>query len=445
MNYLSVCSGIEAATVAWHHMGWKPVGYSEIEKFPSQVLAHHYPKVPNFGDMTKYKEWNINDTVGLLVGGTPCQSFSVAGLRKGLEDPRGNLALTYCAILDHFRPKWFVWENVPGVLSSNGGRDFGSFLGALGELGYGWAYRVLDAQWFGVPQRRRRVFILAIDARRYSDPDSAAAVLAVGTRCGRNHQAERKAWSESSDRTGRSADIARQSISSKWSKQSSGPSGDEHHHLVYGVSHRRSDIEVSGSLTGRYGKGINTSIDDGAIVIDGSSSHPSRMRASHGLAGRMDRVNNMEAKDIAGNQVSATLRGFGHGWQGQQNSTHSVFVKSRRAQNDQDFETWVDGSVMPTLNQFDGSDTRATGLIAETGVVTSLSKSFGSGGPDSAHALAGWIVPGYEGGADEYLPEGLDSNRYRAIGNGVASPVAEWIGRRLIDWLQSHTSVPAGG
>ena len=160
MNYLSVCSGIEAATVAWHHMGWKPVGFSEIEKFPSQVLAHHYPQITNFGDMTKYKEWNINDTVGLLVGGTPCQSFSVAGLRKGLEDPRGNLALTYVGILDKFRPKWCVWENVPGVLSSGNGRDFGAFLGALVELGYGFAYRVLDAQNFGVAQRRKRVFVV---------------------------------------------------------------------------------------------------------------------------------------------------------------------------------------------------------------------------------------------------------------------------------------------
>ena len=160
MNYLSVCSGIEAATVAWHHMGWKPIGFSEIEKFPSQVLAHHYPQVTNFGDMTKYKEWKLDDSVGLLVGGTPCQSFSVAGLRKGLDDPRGNLALTYVGILDKFRPKWCVWENVPGVLSSGRGRDFGAFLGALGELGYGWAYRVLDAQNFGVAQRRRRVFVV---------------------------------------------------------------------------------------------------------------------------------------------------------------------------------------------------------------------------------------------------------------------------------------------
>ena len=160
MKYLSVCSGVEAASVAWHDLGWQPVAFSEIEPFPSAVLAHRFPNVPNVGDMTKYKEWNLNESIDLLVGGTPCQSFSVAGLRKGLEDPRGNLMLTYCGILDHFRPKWFVWENVPGVLSSNGGRDFGAFLGALGELGYGFSYRVLDAQYFGVPQRRRRVFVV---------------------------------------------------------------------------------------------------------------------------------------------------------------------------------------------------------------------------------------------------------------------------------------------
>jgi DNA (cytosine-5)-methyltransferase 1 len=159
MKYLSVCSGIEAATVAWHQLGFKPVGFSEIEKFPSQVLTHHYPDVNNYGDMTKYKEWDIG-TIDILVGGTPCQSFSVAGLRQGMQDPRGNLALTYCGILDRFKPKWFVWENVPGVLSSNGGRDFGSFLGAVAKLGYGFAYRVLDAQNFGVPQRRRRVFVV---------------------------------------------------------------------------------------------------------------------------------------------------------------------------------------------------------------------------------------------------------------------------------------------
>ena len=174
-----MCSGIEAATAAWHPLGWTPVFFSEIDKSASRFLSLKYPDVPNYGDMTKFKEWP-NADLDVLVGGTPCQSFSVAGLRKGLADPRGNLMLTYLAIADRYRPEWLVWENVPGVLSSNGGRDFGSFLGGLGELGYGFAYRVLDAQFVrvesharAVPQRRRRVFVVGClgDWRR------AAAVL----------------------------------------------------------------------------------------------------------------------------------------------------------------------------------------------------------------------------------------------------------------------------
>lgn len=166
MQYGSLCSGIEAATVAWHPLGWKPAFFSEIDKSASLVLAHHYPDVPNHGDMTKFKEWP-DHAIDLLVGGTPCQSFSVAGLRKGMADPRGNLALTYLAIADRYRTAWLVWENVPGVLSSGSGRDFGAFLGGLGQLGYGWAYRVIDAQYVrvdglerAVPQRRRRVFVV---------------------------------------------------------------------------------------------------------------------------------------------------------------------------------------------------------------------------------------------------------------------------------------------
>lgn len=158
MRYGSVCSGIEAATAAWHYLGWEPVFFSEIEPFPKAVLAHHYPLVPDLGDFTK-----IGADVGpidLLVGGTPCQSFSVAGLRAGLDDDRGNLALEFIRLAQRLQPRWIVWENVPGVLSSNKGRDFGTFLGALAEVGYGFAYRVLDAQFFGVPQRRRRVFLV---------------------------------------------------------------------------------------------------------------------------------------------------------------------------------------------------------------------------------------------------------------------------------------------
>jgi len=172
VRYGSVCSGIEAATVAWHSLGWQPAWFSEIEKFPSAVLAHHYPTVPNYGDMTQHQEWP-NEPINLLVGGTPCQSFSVAGLRKGLDDPRGNLMLTYGAIARQYRPTWLVWENVPGVLSSSRGRDFGTLLGMLAELGYGFAYRILDAQYFGVAQRRRRVFVVG----HLGNWQRAAAVL----------------------------------------------------------------------------------------------------------------------------------------------------------------------------------------------------------------------------------------------------------------------------
>jgi DNA (cytosine-5)-methyltransferase 1 len=175
MRYLSVCSGIEAASVAWESLGWTPVAFSEIEKFPSKLLTHRFPNVPNLGDMTRYKEWDIErGSVDLIVGGTPCQAFSVAGLRKGLDDPRGNLALTFIAMVEHYKPKWVVWENVPGVLSSSRGRDFGSFVGALGNIGYGWAYRVLNSQYFGVPQRRRRVFVVAHSS---GDSRRAAQVL----------------------------------------------------------------------------------------------------------------------------------------------------------------------------------------------------------------------------------------------------------------------------
>lgn len=191
VRYGSVCSGIESATVAWRPLGWEPAWFAEIEPFPSAVLKHRYPGVLNRGDITKFKEWP-DDPIDALVGGTPCQSFSVAGLRKGMADPRGNLALVFLAIVDRYRPSWVVWENVPGVFSSvsheapdprepkndvgMGSKKegleieeeydseelhaFNCFLAALSELGYGYAYRVLDAQYFGVPQRRRRVFVV---------------------------------------------------------------------------------------------------------------------------------------------------------------------------------------------------------------------------------------------------------------------------------------------
>lgn len=175
MRFGSMFSGIEAASVAWKPLGWECQWVAEIEKFPSAVLAHHYPDVPNLGDVTKVDWEYIRATrpVDCIVFGSPCQSFSVAGKRLGLDDPRGNLALYALSVVNRLRPGWFVFENVPGLLSSGGGRDFGAFLGTVGDIGYQCAWRVLDAQHFGLAQRRARVFVVG----HLGDWRRAAAVL----------------------------------------------------------------------------------------------------------------------------------------------------------------------------------------------------------------------------------------------------------------------------
>lgn len=196
MRFGSVFSGIEAASVAWKPLGWEAAFFSEIDKFASEVLKYHYPNTPNFGDITKYKDWNIDGKIDLIVGGSPCQAFSVAGLRKGLDDPRGNLSLIYLGFIERVRPRWFVWENVPGVFSSNGGNDFKSFTQGIQEIGYSFAYRVLDAQFFGVPQRRRRVFLVGHIGNDWRPP---AAVLFESCSLSRDFKQSREERKETSN------------------------------------------------------------------------------------------------------------------------------------------------------------------------------------------------------------------------------------------------------
>jgi DNA (cytosine-5)-methyltransferase 1 len=171
MTYESVCAGIEAFSQATHDLDFTPVSFAEIDSAACSVLSHHHPDVPNRGDFTVQE--NQYDAIDLLVGGTPCQDFSVAGLRAGMDGARGQLTVEFAKLAGRKRPRWILWENVPGVLSIDEGRAFGTFLGLLGELGYGFAYRVLDAQHFGVPQRRRRVFVVG----HLGDWRRAAAVL----------------------------------------------------------------------------------------------------------------------------------------------------------------------------------------------------------------------------------------------------------------------------
>jgi DNA (cytosine-5)-methyltransferase 1 len=406
MNYLSVCSGIEAATCAWHDLGWNPVGFSEIEPFPSAVLKHHYPTVPNLGDMTKYKEWNL-DSVNLLVGGTPCQSFSVAGLRKGLDDPRGNLALTYVGILDKFKPKWCVWENVPGVLSSNGGRDFGSFLGALAELGYGFAYRVLDAQNFGVPQRRRRVFVVGC----LGDWESAAKVLFESDCLSGDNQKSRTkrqattTYSERGVAYGGSDGECADTVTSKWAKGSGGPSGNECGlfvaHKVYETHPADSRVkemgEVCQTVTSRWGTG------GGNVPLVQAYS----LR-----------------EDAKANNFSATPLSVTPALQAMQPSVQShhaqTFVVDRAAFNQGAnalYEPRIEETeVMPTLVS------KGPHAVMNHMAVRRLT-------PRECERLQGFkddytVIPWKKG-------ESPDGHRYKALGNSMAVPVMKWIGERI--------------
>lgn len=315
--YGSVCSGIEAATVAWKKLGWKAAFFSEIAKFPCSVLAHHYPDVPNFGDMTKFKEWP-DVAIDVLVGGTPCQSFSVAGLRQGMADPRGNLALVFLAIADRYRPRWVVWENVPGVFSSAShvspdprppedpvdlGRDgqevetedeydsdevhaFNCFVAGLSELGYGVSWSVLDAQYFGLAQRRERVFVVG----HLGDWRRSAAVLLEPESMSGNPPPSRKAGKGVApsvtggppfSRTGNErveadalvayalrakANASHRADSDTYVQDSANPLGS--HHRRDDVDHDTYIPEVSPALKSRDFKGPSSDGDgDGAPLI----------------------------------------------------------------------------------------------------------------------------------------------------------------------------------
>jgi DNA (cytosine-5)-methyltransferase 1 len=300
LSFGSVCSGIEAASVAWHPLGWRAAWLSEIEPFPCKVLAHHYPTVANLGDMTTIAAKVLAGEVeapDVLVGGTPCQAFSVAGLRGGLADARGNLTLSFVELanaVDARRavlglpPAFILWENVPGVLSMRDnafGALLGGMVGADDALVHGgkkpsWpragvvdgptrraAWRVLDAQYFGVAQRRKRVFLLArggagnwdaADAllpvlegvlwhpapRREAREDPAHGLRGRANSSHRDdaetfvtHSLTGNGFDASGDGTGRGTPLhaltaVSAAVTSKWAKGTGGPSGDECQNLI---------------------------------------------------------------------------------------------------------------------------------------------------------------------------------------------------------------------
>ena len=424
MRYLSVCSGIEAATVAWHPLGWKPVAYSEIEPFPSAVLAHHYPDVPNVGDMTKYKEWDLG-AIDVLVGGTPCQSFSVAGLRKGLADPRGNLALVYCGILDHFRPKWFVWENVPGVLSSGGGRDFGSFLGAVAELGYGFAYRVLDAQYLGVAQRRRRVFVVG----HLGDWRPAAAVLFERESLRGDPAPSRKAWQRVAPTVASGAPFSR-----------TGNERVETEALVSmclnaGAMGRldaesKTLLPVAATIDATDGRkwGSNQWVNQGKAIIQPVAFHPtqdpiSSANVCHSIGANSNATVAVMQPAIAWDEeLNASVEQAGTLLRGGDGGRHDgVAVAFSRNDDGRD----ATNDLAPTMRVAG----RAGGMLGiatamQVRRLTPMECERLQGFPDNYTAIPWRKKP------TEDCPDGP---RYKALGNSMAVPVMAWIGKRIAD------------
>jgi DNA (cytosine-5)-methyltransferase 1 len=415
MRYLSVCSGIEAASAAWHSLGWRPVGFSEIEPFPCSVLEHRFPDVTNFGDMTKFQEWDIEPgSVDVLVGGTPCQSFSIAGLRGGLKDGRGNLALTYCRIVQKLQPKWFVWENVPGVLSSNSGRDFGSIVGAMAELGYCLAYRVLDAQYFGVPQRRRRVFVVgcAGDWRR------AAAVLFEPGCVSGDSQAGRK---KKQDVAGDTEDCV-----------GAGGNLDGGPHVVntWGGTKRKdrpdggfyARIESTTKTLDAAG-GLNPACNNGGTIVVTSTGNTAHCLNAGGM-GRQDYETETMVVAIQERAVSTNTENGPQG-AGFRDDGKAYTLEARNKVQ----------AVAFTQNQ--RNEVRELDVIgalqAQPGMKQQayLSQSIGVRRltPRECERLQGfpddWTLVNHRG------KPAADGPRYKAIGNSMAVPVMRWIGKRI--------------
>ena len=441
MKYLSVCSGIEAASNAWEPLGWEPEAFSEIEPFPSAVLKHHWPKVQNLGDMTKHEQWNIQSgTIDLLVGGTPCQSFSVAGLRQGLKDPRGNLMLTYLAIAERLKPRWLVWENVPGVLSSNGGKDFGSFLGALGELGYEWAYRVLDAQWFGVAQRRRRVFVVA----HLGEGSLAAKVLFESESVRRDNAPSREA------RQGVATNVAPSFTASNDPSRS--PQSSEVTQQVNAVMQAIAEREVCGCLSdgAHMGGGLNGQDAYSGRIMAVANAIPIHDQATRNAGKRGDKQDgkgNGLGVGKPGDPCPTLTKGDKHAvlYENHPNDSRvtgphdgATSCVSRYGTGGGNLPLVQDAVAVDCYNKtigeksqsisYSASDINHTGGVinpADRMAVRRLS-------PRECERLQGFdddhtLIPWRNNPADQ-CPDGP---RYKALGNSMAVPCMAWIGKRI--------------
>ena len=423
MRYVSLFSGIEAASVAWEGLGWEPVAFSEIDPFPCAVLAERFPEVPNLGDITGIKWKRYRGKADLVVGGSPCQSFSIAGKREGLDGASG-LMWEYVRCVREVRPRWLLWENVPGALSSSGGEDFRCLLEALEKLGYGLAWRVLDSQFFGVPQRRRRVFLVG-----HSGGVPRPEVL---------FERESLRWDFASSKDKRKELVARSGRSAKAAGFCNAAIKAESIGFVP-AQHQRGELRMDGvdgqtvgavlatrsgkqlqavvesqndrtvgALCARDFKGVgNEYVSEGKLVVDRSSCMI-----------RVYCVGDATSKAAVDEDVAGTLKVGGS----------PGYISAKTAV----VRCGAPGGGKGALVSDDVSLTLATGneqtLFAPKGrkyVVRRLT-------PTECERLQGfpdgWTKVPYRGKPAEECPDGP---RYKALGNSMAVPVMRWIGKRI--------------
>lgn len=479
-RYVSIFSGVEAASLAWEPLGWEPMAFSEIEPFPCAVLAERWPDVPNLGDITKI-DWKeeIDGAIDLVVGGSPCQSFSVAGKREGLKGASG-LMFEYIRCVQELRPRWFLWENVPGALTSEDGGAFGQLLREMDELGYSLAWRVLDAQYFGVAQRRRRLFLVG-----HLGAESPAEVLFEPDCLSGNSQSSREKRKELASRAGRSAACAgfkysaapRANTIGYAEEQANTLTADWHAPAVLplrgnmigrtdsadrqGMAMSQYGTEIAGCLTARGDSSPCADRGQSIVCMTGTQAH---CHISNEIAGCLTaHMGKDDAPVVVGGAISenATKEAFGFA----QNTRNEVRIVgdgtlsgALAARPGMKQTTFVcTGSTCPINEQI---ATRDKKLGCETGLGVSAdgdpaftllenhphmaASEIGDKPAGVNHMLVRRLTPleceRLQGFPDEHTliawkgkpaEECPDGPRYKAIGNSMAVPVMRWVGRRI--------------
>ena len=380
MIVASVCSGIGGAELAFAGLGTHAF-MAEIDPFARTVLKEHFPHVQLCGDFTEIPA--SAGPVDVLVGGTPCQSFSVAGLRGGMADARGNLALEFLRLAERLRAKRVLWENVPGVLSSNDGRDFGAFIGGLAELGYGYCWRVLDAQYFGLAQRRKRVFVVGC----LGDWRHAAAVLFEPTSL-RGDSAPGREARERTARTLTGGSGKRGRSGDNGCGQGAELVADTADNLVaYGGNRQSGPVDIATAVNAHGGPHGRLDFETETFVVP-----PLVSRSSRGGAQTLSAGHNTDGHSVA-----------------------VAFHQNQRAEI--------------TTNDTTGALNSGGGKPGQGYPAAQIGSAVRRLTPTECERLQGY-PDGWTDVAWRGKPA-ADGPRYKALGNAFAVPVVRWIARRI--------------